>query len=192
MYEDYLAHYGILGMKWGVRRYQPYSVRGRVSGKSGKEVGEAKQHAKRIAKIGAATAGAAAAGYGLYSVGKNADRNKLFAQTIKGGKDKPNVSPAEKMISETGKIAEKSGRIVKTVQKAKSVKNGRESKRLSDEELKKRIARLELEKRYEDLSAEDISRGRVTTGEILDSVGDALAIAGSVATIAAVYKLAKG
>lgn len=50
-YRDYLSHHGVVGMHWGIRRYQPYSVAPRASGKGGKEIGQAKTGVFQRARI---------------------------------------------------------------------------------------------------------------------------------------------
>ena len=87
---NYLAHYGVEGMHWGVRRYQPYSTVPRKSGKSGKEVGLANSYLRKSYNRN------------LDKWGKSSNTNVLYI-TGRSGSGKSTVAR---------KIADKNTRIV--------------------------------------------------------------------------------
>lgn len=140
--DNYLAHYGVKGMHWGIRRYQPYSITGgRKSGKAGKEIGQA---AKKGAK-----AGASAVKKNAPKVGRAVKKAAPYAfgptRYVKG----------HKMLKQ------------KRYEKSDYAK----AKKMSDKELRDRINRINLEQSYVQAMQRDRAAYREATQSVLDKNG---------------------
>lgn len=161
--DNYLAHHGIKGQKWGVRRYQnsdgTLTEEGKARNRSGegsRKIGNIdSEKAKKIAKYVAVGAGAVTLAAASVYVAKNTDAGRIVKDVISSVKDtKVKELPEIKNI------------------KRQRVNDALNRMALSDKELQEKIKRLESEKRLKQLSDEALRPGRVYFMNLIKQTGN--------------------
>ena len=173
-YTTELKHYGIAGMKWGKRNGPPYPLSAKAHSASERAAGtsgwtkEAKKEARK------------------------ARLDRAFNQSEKNGKDKPNVSPAEKIVKNTSDALNAVDRLHQYTKKKKPDTRKEQLAKMSDDELRRRINRLDMEKRYLSLTEDEVDLGKDYFDKAVDIANNVATLALAAGGIAAMIRKIKG
>ena len=166
MYDNYLCHYGVKGMRWGVRRYQNSDGSLTPAGRKRYERDQRENSSKKKGnKVG------------------QADPNRWV---------KEDLTRTQRLTNETAGLA----RNLKAAndQSIRSKPRKRmDLSDMSDQELRNQINRELLERQYNDVfNPPTVSKGRQYASQILETTGTVLAIGSSALGIALAIKDLRG
>lgn len=145
--EDFLEHYGVLGMKWGVRKDKRSGYL-----KRSKQVESDKRLLKKIED-----------GKGRMSVGLTKKRQAKYNE-----RDKTNLKKSIEYNEK--KIKEKETKKKAKAKTKPNSQNGTDIKKLSNSELRQLNERLQLEKTYASLTSTNKSKGQKFAENVLSNV----------------------
>ena len=172
---DYLAHHGIKGMRWGVRK-----DRGRVS--SGFRLRSRKTPTPQFAYAGNEAAYTTAEK--TTKPAKNYEVARYNGYTAMAKASSTAINSLKNSTEKRQK--EKYDRKLADAKKAIDLSN------VPDDELRKAVNRMNLEKQYRDLkTAPEVKMGKSKALTFLEYAGDIVAIAGGITTIIATTKAMK-
>lgn len=164
--KDELYHWGVKGMKWGVRRYQNKDGTLTSAGQKRYERDQRENSGKKKGnKVG------------------QADPDRWVKEDMERSK---RLTDSSKQL--TNELKNANDKAIKNApRKQMDLSN------MSDKELRDQINRAFLEKQYNDMfNPPQVSKGREFAGKLLDSAGTALAITGSALGVALAIKELKG
>lgn len=169
MNETTLQHWGIKGMKWGVRRYQN--------------------------KDGTLTAAGKKRMYREMFDDESKDlkeRKKYIASSERWVRE--DLERSKKLADESTNMARNSKNLSDSIGRAANKKKSMDLSNMTDKEMRDQINRALLERQYADMFAEPtrVSRGTEYVSRTLDVAGNALAVTASALGIALAIKQLKG
>lgn len=156
--EDYLAHHGILGMKWGLRRFQNEDGTYTEAGKERRRTGDSEQTAKRKESA--------------FKSGKDGKPSRAEKLTRSASEV---VSSAQRLRSNTKNKHVES----RVKEKTKDIS------KMSNKELQDVVNRYNLEQQYKNVirQQETMREGKSKLDSLLEVGGAILGVATSAATI---------
>ena len=201
-----LYHYGVMGMRWGVRRYQNYD--GTRIGTGGKPViDKAKQagegfrntivggqggKAKGLERLAATAQSPASANASSEdSNSKKSKAESILGPSVKRGKGKDDGSVAQEATKhlleinrankEIIKTAKESDPKVKEAQQKQEQSLSQKAKKMSDKELRDSINRIKMEREYVSLNRKETETGYDKALDIMNKAEPFLKVAAEVA-----------